>query len=75
MSQVKTVSSLSKELGISSSWLYKKVEACELPCHRFGNVIRFTDEDVAEIIKQSEQKPVASSSKRRKTEEVVSHAS
>jgi len=75
MSQVKTVSSLSKELGISRSWLYKKVEACELPCHRFGNIIRFTDEDVAEIIKQSEQKPVTLSSKRRKTDEVGYHAS
>jgi excisionase family DNA binding protein len=75
MSAVRTVSSLSKELRISTSWLYKKVELCEIPFHRFGSIIRFTEEDVAEIIKQSEQKPVASSSKGRKTEDEVSHAS
>jgi excisionase family DNA binding protein len=69
MSQVKTISSLASDLGISRSWLYKKIEARELPCHRFGNVIRFTEEDIAEIIKQSEQKPITSSSKTKKIEE------
>jgi len=75
MSEVRTVSSLSLELKISRSWLYKKVELDEIPFHRFGNAIRFTETDVVEIIKQSEKKPVASSSKRRKTDEVGSHAS
>jgi len=74
MSEVKTISSLAKELGISRSWLYKKVELCEIPCHRFGNVIRFTESDIIEIIKQGEQKPVTSSSKTKKME-VVSRAS
>ena len=75
MLEIRTVLSLSLELGISTSWLYKKVELDEIPFHKFGNAIRFTESDVIEIIKQGEHKPIAASSSKTKKIEEESHAS
>jgi excisionase family DNA binding protein len=70
MLEFKTISSLSKELNISTSWIYKQVESCLIPFHRFGNSIRFTADDVDEIIKSNEHKPLNSKLKFKQTKEV-----
>jgi excisionase family DNA binding protein len=69
MSGFKTISTLSKELSISTSWLYKKVESRQIPFHKFGTHIRFSEEDVAEIIKNCECLPLTSPLKTNKTVE------
>ena len=49
------LSDLSKLLGVSSSFLYKRVEKKELPHHRLGSAIRFSNDDVAAIFSQSKK--------------------
>jgi excisionase family DNA binding protein len=53
-----TISELAEALNISKSFLYKMVERRAIPFHKFGNAIRFTEDDVNAFIKQSEQKPI-----------------
>ena len=58
MSSLQTISSLSNQLKISTSWLYKQVEKRQIPFHKIGTSIRFTEEDISEILKKYEEKPL-----------------
>jgi excisionase family DNA binding protein len=58
MTSLLTISSLANLFQVSSSWLYKQVERNQIPFHRIGANIRFTEEDIEKIIKKFEVKPL-----------------
>lgn len=39
-----------ERIGMSREWLRKQVTAELVPCHRFGREVRFTEEQIAQII-------------------------
>ena len=51
-----TVDELAGMLRISRSWIYKQAAADAIPCVRFGNSLRFTRQNVAQILGQRSEK-------------------
>jgi len=47
-----------ERIGMSYDWLRKQVKAGLVECHRFGRVVRFSDEQI-ERIKADHLQPVA----------------
>lgn len=45
----RTYAEAAQELGLKASWLRAKAQARQVPHHRYGRLVRFTDEDIAAI--------------------------
>jgi excisionase family DNA binding protein len=45
------------KLSISYEWLKKRAQRREVPCVRLGRQVRFTTENLAEIVKAGTQEP------------------
>lgn len=57
-----TIQEAAEALRIPISWLYERTRRNAIPCRRIGKYVRFTQQDLNEIITSSEQpKKVASS--------------
>jgi len=57
-----TIQEAAKAFRISISWLYERTRRNAIPCRRIGKYVRFTQQDLIEIIASTEQpKKVASS--------------
>jgi excisionase family DNA binding protein len=52
MQEFYTVNELSEKLKYSRSTIYRWVEEGSISCHYFGRQVRFTEQDVADIIYQ-----------------------
>jgi len=44
-------------IGKTENWMKEKARAGTIPCTRIGRTIRFTPQQVAEIVRMHEQKP------------------
>jgi excisionase family DNA binding protein len=45
-----TVEEAASQLGLKPSWLYERTRRNELPCRRLGKYLRFSEEDLQDII-------------------------
>jgi excisionase family DNA binding protein len=45
-----TIQDLAKMLNLSETWFYERTRRKEIPFHRFGKYIRFTESDLRDII-------------------------
>lgn len=59
MEPLKTMTDIAEMFGISRSTAFRLKKQQGWPCVRFGTELRFTDEDVAAIIKINHQDPPA----------------
>ena len=60
-SRLFTIQEAAEALRIPISWLYERTRRNAIPCRRIGKYVRFTQQDLNEIITSSEQpKKVAS---------------
>jgi excisionase family DNA binding protein len=50
-----TYAQASQRLGLSVSWLQDAVEARRIPCRRIGRMVRFTSDDLDQIVAMSRQ--------------------
>lgn len=66
MSQLYTPAEAAERLKVTESWLKKRVAARTIPHTRIGRHIRFSDNDLAALVAQSEVSP-STSLRRRKT--------
>ena len=53
--QFLTVQEVSRYLGIKPATLYSKVEAREIPCYKFGRLVRFRQEDIEAWVENHRQ--------------------
>lgn len=56
-----TVSDIAKELNVSRSKIYEMVERGEIEHHRIGGAIRFTAENLNDLLRRSKQERKVSS--------------
>jgi excisionase family DNA binding protein len=52
-----TIKEVAKILNLSITWLYERTRKQEIPCHRFGKYIRFTESDLRNIITMGNSTP------------------
>jgi len=45
-----TIKEAAEVLKIPASWLYERTRRNAIPCHRLGKYLRFTEDDLAQII-------------------------
>jgi len=57
-SQLHTVAEAAGILKVRESWLKTKASARLIPCTFVGKHLRFSDDDIAEIMKAGERQPV-----------------
>ncbi len=53
-----TVRDLAKLLGMSTRWVHERTRRREIPCYRFGSVLRFHPTEVQEWLIQRRETPV-----------------
>ena len=53
-----TYAEASERLGLTVNWLQDQVQARLIPCHRLGRSVRFTQDDLAQIIAMTRQPAV-----------------
>ena len=58
-----TIQEAADALRIPISWLYERTRRNAIPCRRIGKYVRFTQQDLNEIIASGEQPKRAASSK------------
>jgi excisionase family DNA binding protein len=58
----RTYEQAAEELTISVAWLKQKAQARQIPHHRYGRLVRFTDTDIAAIRMQFAVAPLATAS-------------
>jgi hypothetical protein len=58
--QLHTVAEAAGILKVRESWLKTKASARLIPCTFVGKHLRFSDDDIAEIMKAGERQPVTS---------------
>lgn len=56
-SQLRTAAEAAAILKVRESWLKTKASARAIPCTFVGKHLRFSDDDIAEIMKAGERKP------------------
>ena len=49
-----TIKEAAEVLRLPISWLYERTRRNAIPCRRIGKYVRFTQDDLAEIISSSE---------------------
>jgi len=54
----RTYAEAAEELGVKPSWLKAKAQAREIPHRRYGRLVRFADEDIAEIRAMHKAAPI-----------------
>jgi excisionase family DNA binding protein len=57
-SQMYTPAEAAKILKLRESWLRTKAAARAIPCHFLGKHLRFSDDDIAQIMAEGARKPV-----------------
>jgi excisionase family DNA binding protein len=62
--QLYTVAEAASILKVRESWLKTKAAARLIPCTFIGKHLRFSDDDVAEIMKAGARQPVTSRERR-----------
>jgi len=50
-----TIKEAAEALRIPISWLYERTRRDAIPCRRIGKYVRFTEDDLKEIISSSDQ--------------------
>lgn len=58
MSQLHTPAEAAEILRVRESWLRTKAAARAIPCTFLGKHLRFSDEDIAQIMAEGARKPV-----------------
>ena len=51
-------SAAAARLGVSVKWLQAQVQNRKVPCRRFGRLVRFTEQDLRDILDASRHAPV-----------------
>ena len=54
-----TIEEAAEALSIPISWLYDRTRRNAVPCRRLGKYVRFTQNDLMEIISSAESQPKA----------------
>lgn len=62
---LRTLPVAAAELGVSVSWLQKEVAARAVPHTRLGRSVRFSDQNLADIVAAAQVRPVVSQLRRR----------
>ena len=62
--ELHTVAETAQILKVRESWLKTKATARLVPCTFVGKHLRFSDDDIAEIMRAGEQQPVTSRQRR-----------
>jgi excisionase family DNA binding protein len=57
MARLRTYEEAAEELGVSLSWLKKRVRERTIPFKRLGDLIRFSESDIEAIADQHSVKP------------------
>ena len=52
-----TIREAAEVLKIPASWLYERTRRNAIPCHRLGKYLRFTEEDLANILAAQDSGP------------------
>jgi excisionase family DNA binding protein len=63
-SQLHTATEAAEILKVRESWLKTKAAARAIPCTFVGKHLRFSDDDIAEIMNSGARRPATSSSQR-----------
>jgi excisionase family DNA binding protein len=58
MSQLHTPAEAAKILRVRESWLRTKAAARAIPCTFLGKHLRFSDDDIAQIMAEGARKPI-----------------
>ncbi len=67
MSQLHTPAEAAQILKVRESWLRRKASARAIPCTFVGKHLRFSDNDIAEIMNSGARQPITSRSPRART--------
>ncbi len=52
-----TIKEAAEVLKIPASWLYERTRRNAIPCHRLGKYLRFTEQDLANILAAQDPGP------------------
>jgi excisionase family DNA binding protein len=52
-------------LGVTQRWLERQVQSRSIPYHRLGHYVRFTDDDLAAIMRAAQVAPVPTARRRK----------